>query len=205
MEGEEEGLLGEEAPASLDLLHKKINELENENERLKIEVSSPLWLDSCIVRTSRDLRISAETRNGFTDLLHHLFQSQSWTEDLAVEEEKETELINECVRELNEKNKAAAKLQEELARKTESVLKQQEEITQLLGQQVDLQKKVDIISRSDSAEDLLQFREMTYETSRFATGCILIPSKGQRIIIHYSSSCEITRSRTKRSVSTWRL
>ncbi|XP_028967182.1 trafficking kinesin-binding protein 1 [Galendromus occidentalis] len=105
MEGEEEGLLGEEAPASLDLLHKKINELENENERLKIE-------------------------------------SQSWTEDLAVEEERETELINECVRELNEKNRTAAKLQEELAKKTESLLKHQDEITQLLSQQVDLQKKL---------------------------------------------------------------
>ncbi|XP_078055782.1 trafficking kinesin-binding protein 1 isoform X5 [Mustelus asterias] len=56
-------------------------------------------------------------------------------------EEKEQQLVNDCVKELRESNIQLVNLAEELAKKTEDTARQQEEITHLLSQIVDLQKK----------------------------------------------------------------
>ncbi|XP_034031225.1 trafficking kinesin-binding protein 1 isoform X2 [Thalassophryne amazonica] len=56
-------------------------------------------------------------------------------------EEKEQQLVNDCVKELRDANLQISSLAEELSRKTEDASKQQEEITHLLSQIVDLQKK----------------------------------------------------------------
>ncbi|KAM8846821.1 trafficking kinesin-binding protein 1 isoform 2-T5 [Synchiropus picturatus] len=56
-------------------------------------------------------------------------------------EEKEQQLVNDCVKELRHANLQISSLSEDLARKTEDVSRQQEEITHLLSQIVDLQKK----------------------------------------------------------------
>uniref|UniRef100_UPI003AAB6BBD trafficking kinesin-binding protein 1-like n=1 Tax=Centroberyx gerrardi TaxID=166262 RepID=UPI003AAB6BBD len=56
-------------------------------------------------------------------------------------EEKEQQLVNDCVKELRDANIQMSTLAEELARKTEDASRQQEEITHLLSQIVDLQKK----------------------------------------------------------------
>ncbi|XP_018539835.1 trafficking kinesin-binding protein 1 isoform X5 [Lates calcarifer] len=56
-------------------------------------------------------------------------------------EEKEQQLVNDCVKELRDANLQISTLAEELARKTEDASRQQEEITHLLSQIVDLQKK----------------------------------------------------------------
>ncbi|XP_025068623.1 trafficking kinesin-binding protein 1 isoform X2 [Alligator sinensis] len=56
-------------------------------------------------------------------------------------EEKEQQLVNDCVKELRDANIQIASLSEELAKKTEDAARQQEEITHLLSQIVDLQKK----------------------------------------------------------------
>uniref|UniRef100_A0A668A8I9 Trafficking kinesin protein 1 n=1 Tax=Myripristis murdjan TaxID=586833 RepID=A0A668A8I9_9TELE len=56
-------------------------------------------------------------------------------------EEKEQQLVNDCVKELRDANLQMSTLAEELARKTEDASRQQEEITHLLSQIVDLQKK----------------------------------------------------------------
>ncbi|KAL6108875.1 trak1 [Pungitius sinensis] len=56
-------------------------------------------------------------------------------------EEKELQLVNDCVKELRDANVQMSSLAEELARKTEDASRQQEEITHLLSQIVDLQKK----------------------------------------------------------------
>ncbi|XP_037532337.1 trafficking kinesin-binding protein 1 [Nematolebias whitei] len=56
-------------------------------------------------------------------------------------EEKEQQLVNDCVKELRDANLQISSLAEELARKTEDSSRQQEEITHLLSQIVDLQKK----------------------------------------------------------------
>ncbi|XP_062847516.1 trafficking kinesin-binding protein 1 isoform X2 [Trichomycterus rosablanca] len=57
-------------------------------------------------------------------------------------EEKEQQLVNDCVKELRDANLQMSSLAEELAKKTEDASRQQEEITHLLSQIVDLQKKV---------------------------------------------------------------
>ncbi|XP_031432567.1 trafficking kinesin-binding protein 1 isoform X2 [Clupea harengus] len=56
-------------------------------------------------------------------------------------EEKEQQLVNDCVKELRDANFQLSSLAEELARKTDDASRQQEEITHLLSQIVDLQKK----------------------------------------------------------------
>uniref|UniRef100_H2RXI0 Trafficking kinesin protein 1 n=1 Tax=Takifugu rubripes TaxID=31033 RepID=H2RXI0_TAKRU len=57
-------------------------------------------------------------------------------------EEKEQQLVNDCVKELRNSNLQITSLSEELARKSDDASRQQEEITHLLSQIVDLQKKV---------------------------------------------------------------
>ncbi|KAM3929363.1 trafficking kinesin-binding protein 1 isoform 7-T7 [Leptodactylus fuscus] len=56
-------------------------------------------------------------------------------------EEKEQQLVNDCVKELRDANIQIASISEELAKKTEDAARQQEEITHLLSQIVDIQKK----------------------------------------------------------------
>ncbi|XP_062926146.1 trafficking kinesin-binding protein 1 isoform X5 [Mobula hypostoma] len=56
-------------------------------------------------------------------------------------EEKEQQLVNDCVKELRDANVQLVNLAEELAKKTEDAARQQEEITHLLSQIVDLQRK----------------------------------------------------------------
>nr|XP_060637750.1 trafficking kinesin-binding protein 1 isoform X7 [Anolis sagrei ordinatus] len=56
-------------------------------------------------------------------------------------EEKEQQLVNDCVKELRDANLQIGNIAEELAKKTEDAARQQEEITHLLSQIVDLQKK----------------------------------------------------------------
>ncbi|XP_066497635.1 trafficking kinesin-binding protein 1 [Hoplias malabaricus] len=56
-------------------------------------------------------------------------------------EEKEQQLVNDCVQELRQSSLQISTIAEELARKTEDASRQQEEITHLLSQIVDLQKK----------------------------------------------------------------
>ncbi|XP_077063881.1 trafficking kinesin-binding protein 1 isoform X2 [Siphateles boraxobius] len=56
-------------------------------------------------------------------------------------EEKEQQLVNDCVKELRDANIQLSSIAEELAKKTEDASRQQEEITHLLSQIVDLQKK----------------------------------------------------------------
>ncbi|XP_026156486.1 trafficking kinesin-binding protein 1 isoform X1 [Mastacembelus armatus] len=56
-------------------------------------------------------------------------------------EEKEQQLVNDCVKELRLSSLQINAIAEELARKTEDASRQQEEITYLLSQIVDLQKK----------------------------------------------------------------
>ncbi|KAM4029416.1 trafficking kinesin-binding protein 1 isoform 10-T10 [Anomaloglossus baeobatrachus] len=56
-------------------------------------------------------------------------------------EEKEQQLVNDCVKELRDANIQIVSISEELAKKTEDAARQQEEITHLLSQIVDIQKK----------------------------------------------------------------
>uniref|UniRef100_A0A7N6AT98 Trafficking protein, kinesin binding 1a n=1 Tax=Anabas testudineus TaxID=64144 RepID=A0A7N6AT98_ANATE len=69
-------------------------------------------------------------------------------------EEKEQQLVNDCVKELRDANLQISSLAEELARKTEDSSRQQEEITHLLSQIVDLQKKAKLYALEN--EELTQ-------------------------------------------------
>ncbi|NXM71591.1 TRAK2 protein, partial [Serilophus lunatus] len=57
-------------------------------------------------------------------------------------EEKEQQLVNDCVKELRETNAHISRISEELSEKSEEVLRYQEEISSLLSQIVDLQHKL---------------------------------------------------------------
>uniref|UniRef100_A0A8C7K5Y4 Trafficking kinesin protein 2 n=1 Tax=Oncorhynchus kisutch TaxID=8019 RepID=A0A8C7K5Y4_ONCKI len=57
-------------------------------------------------------------------------------------EEKEQQLVSDCVKELRESNSQMVNLTEELAHKNEEVMRHQEEISQLLSQIVELQHRV---------------------------------------------------------------
>nr|XP_014266338.1 trafficking kinesin-binding protein 1 isoform X6 [Maylandia zebra] len=69
-------------------------------------------------------------------------------------EEKEQQLVNDCVKEIRDANLQISSLAEELARKTEDASRQQEEITHLLSQIVDLQKKAKLYALEN--EELTQ-------------------------------------------------
>uniref|UniRef100_A0A8C4S495 Trafficking kinesin protein 2 n=1 Tax=Erpetoichthys calabaricus TaxID=27687 RepID=A0A8C4S495_ERPCA len=57
-------------------------------------------------------------------------------------EEKEQQLVNDCVKELRESNSQIVALTDELSHKNEELVKHQEEIANLLSQIVDLQQRV---------------------------------------------------------------
>uniref|UniRef100_A0A8C6KMT1 Trafficking kinesin protein 1 n=1 Tax=Nothobranchius furzeri TaxID=105023 RepID=A0A8C6KMT1_NOTFU len=78
---------------------------------------------------------NTSTPNRFIKHANHLE-----TETISYEE-KEQQLVNDCVKELRGANLQISSLAEDLARKTEDASRQQEEITHLLSQIVDLQKK----------------------------------------------------------------
>lgn len=57
-------------------------------------------------------------------------------------EEKEQQLVNDCVKELRESNSQMVSLTDELSQKSEELMRHQEEIAQLLSQIVELQQRV---------------------------------------------------------------
>ncbi|NXL84724.1 TRAK2 protein, partial [Alectura lathami] len=57
-------------------------------------------------------------------------------------EEKEQQLVNDCVRELRQTNAQISRITEELSEKSEELVRSQEEISSLLSQIVDLQHKL---------------------------------------------------------------
>ncbi|XP_026112105.1 trafficking kinesin-binding protein 2 [Carassius auratus] len=57
-------------------------------------------------------------------------------------EEKEQQLVNDCVKELRESNSQIVSLADELSQKNEDLMRHQEEIAQLLSQIVELQQRV---------------------------------------------------------------
>ncbi|MCI4385418.1 hypothetical protein PGIGA_G00050210 [Pangasianodon gigas] len=90
--------------SNVDVLQRKLRDLEEENLSLRSEASH--------------LKSETETY-----------------------EEKEQQLVNDCVKELRQSSLQISTIAEELTRKTEDAARQQEEITHLLSQVVDLQKK----------------------------------------------------------------
>ncbi|XP_061772273.1 trafficking kinesin-binding protein 1 isoform X1 [Nerophis ophidion] len=82
-------------------------------------------------------------------------------------EEKEQQLVNDCVKELRDANVQMSSLAEELARKSEDASRQQEEITHLLSQIVDLQKKAKMYAVEN--EELTQHLRAAKDAQRQLT------------------------------------
>ncbi|XP_046703915.1 trafficking kinesin-binding protein 2 isoform X2 [Silurus meridionalis] len=91
--------------SQLEALQSKLQELEEENQKLRVE--------AC--------QLKKET---------------------ITYEEKEQQLVSDCVKELRESNTQMVSLTEELSQKNEDLMKQQEEISQLLSQIVGLQQRL---------------------------------------------------------------
>uniref|UniRef100_A0A3P9PY32 Trafficking kinesin protein 1 n=1 Tax=Poecilia reticulata TaxID=8081 RepID=A0A3P9PY32_POERE len=96
----------------------------------KAETASGVFLSDTLQRKLKELE---EENLSLRSEASHL---KSETETY---EEKEQQLVSDCVKEL--RNLQISAIAEELARKTEDASRQQEEITHLLSQIVDLQKK----------------------------------------------------------------
>uniref|UniRef100_A0A8D3CS58 Trafficking kinesin protein 1 n=1 Tax=Scophthalmus maximus TaxID=52904 RepID=A0A8D3CS58_SCOMX len=86
-------------------------------------------------------------------------------------EEKEQQLVNDCVKELRDANLQRSSLAEELARKTDDASRQQEEITHLLSQIVDLQKKAKMYAVEN--EELTQHLGAAKDAQRQLTAELL--------------------------------
>ncbi|KAG5264717.1 hypothetical protein AALO_G00257250 [Alosa alosa] len=126
------GRLGLSAPSgsALDVMQKKLTELEEENLSLKTE--------------AYHLKTETETY-----------------------EEKEQQLVQDCVKELKQSSLQISTIAEELAKKTEDASRQQEEITYLLSQIVDLQKKAKMFAVEN--EELSQHLNAAKDAQRQLT------------------------------------
>ncbi|XP_028285413.1 trafficking kinesin-binding protein 1 isoform X2 [Parambassis ranga] len=98
----------------------------------KLEAASGSFVSDTLQRKLKELE---EENLSLRSEANHL---KSETETY---EEKEQQLVNDCVNELRLSSLQISAIAEELARKTEDASRQQEEITHLLSQIVDLQKK----------------------------------------------------------------
>ncbi|XP_036000816.1 trafficking kinesin-binding protein 1 isoform X2 [Fundulus heteroclitus] len=102
------------------------------SKKSKAETASGVFLSDTLQRKLKELE---EENLSLRSEASHL---KSETETY---EEKEQQLVNDCVKELRLSSLQISTIAEELARKTEDASRQQEEITHLLSQIVDLQKK----------------------------------------------------------------
>ncbi|XP_016530657.1 trafficking kinesin-binding protein 1 isoform X1 [Poecilia formosa] len=102
------------------------------SKKSKAETTSGVFLSDTLQRKLKELE---EENLSLRSEASHL---KSETETY---EEKEQQLVSDCVKELRLSSLQISAIAEELARKTEDASRQQEEITHLLSQIVDLQKK----------------------------------------------------------------
>uniref|UniRef100_A0A665TT62 Trafficking protein, kinesin binding 1a n=1 Tax=Echeneis naucrates TaxID=173247 RepID=A0A665TT62_ECHNA len=105
---------------------------KREGKKSKVEMASGGFVSDTLQRKLKELE---EENLSLRSEANHL---KSETETY---EEKEQQLVNDCVKELRLSSLQISAIAEELARKTEDASRQQEEITHLLSQIVDLQKK----------------------------------------------------------------
>ncbi|XP_017333299.1 trafficking kinesin-binding protein 1 isoform X1 [Ictalurus punctatus] len=84
------------------------------------------------------------------------------TSETSSYEEQEQQLMIVCVEELSSANKQVVAVSEELARKVEDSFRQQEEISSLLGQVVDLQQRCKVLIREN--EELTQHLNTSRES-----------------------------------------
>ncbi|KAK2888814.1 hypothetical protein Q8A67_014189 [Cirrhinus molitorella] len=149
--------LEEQLAQAIDQVHQLQHELAKKDELLRMVASASEESEtdsSC----STPLRHPAPT--GAALALSQLEALQSKLQELEEEnlslrseachltketitfEEKEQQLVNDCVKELRESNSQMVSLTDELSQKNEQLMRHQEEIAQLLSQIVELQQRV---------------------------------------------------------------
>ncbi|XP_034007180.1 trafficking kinesin-binding protein 2 isoform X2 [Trematomus bernacchii] len=150
----------EQLAQTIDQVHQLQHELSKKDELLRMvaSASEESETDSSV---STPLRQPPALRGNTTSsTLSQLENLQSKLQDLEEEnlalrseacqlktdtityEEKEQQLVSDCVQELRESNGQMVSLTDELSHKNEDLLRHQEEITQLLSQIVELQHRV---------------------------------------------------------------
>ncbi|XP_078323513.1 trafficking kinesin-binding protein 1-like isoform X5 [Crassostrea virginica] len=149
-----------------DVLEEQLNLLSEKVNQIKHELSLKDGLLQAF-SDNVDLSPSDESSSGSTDCLQHLggactlqkkvkdledenIKLRLETEQLSSEtlryEEKEQKLVDDCVSQLNAKKKELDLLAEELIKRSEECSGQKEEITGLLAQVVDLQRRLKIMT-----------------------------------------------------------
>nr|XP_005172143.1 trafficking kinesin-binding protein 2 isoform X2 [Danio rerio] len=149
--------LEEQLAQALDQVHQLQHELAKKDELLRMVASAS-------EESETDSSCSTPLRHpvpaGAALALSQLEALQSKLQDLEEEnltlrseachlkketityEEKEQQLVNDCVKELRESNSQMVSLTDELSQKNEDLMRHQEEIAQLLSQIVELQHRV---------------------------------------------------------------
>ncbi|XP_042622071.1 trafficking kinesin-binding protein 1-like isoform X1 [Cyprinus carpio] len=135
-----------------DLLHfyASTEDIEHASETLLIQKDSSSSLSNCVNYDFLHQKLKGLEEENFklrTEANELTFETNSY-------EEQEQRLMMVCVDELSTANKQVVSLSEELARKMEDSLRQQEEISALLGQIVDLEQRCKGLSTEN--EELTQ-------------------------------------------------
>ncbi|XP_078022039.1 trafficking kinesin-binding protein 2 isoform X4 [Epinephelus lanceolatus] len=152
--------LEEQLAQALDQVHQLQHELSKKDELLRIvasaseesetdsSVSTPLRQPQTPGGTTAAAALSQleSLQNKLQELEEEnlLLRSEACQlkTDTITYEEKEQQLVNDCVKELRESNSQMVSLTDELSQKNEELLRHQEEIAQLLSQIVELQHRV---------------------------------------------------------------
>ncbi|XP_076736523.1 trafficking kinesin-binding protein 2 isoform X2 [Maylandia zebra] len=152
-------VLEEQIAQSVDQVHQLQHELSKKDELLRMvaSASEESETDSSVSTPLRQPHLPGGTAAAALSQLESL---QSKLQDLEEEnlalrteacqlkrdtityEEKEQQLVSDCVKELRESNSQMVSLTEDLSQKNEELLRHQEEIAQLLSQIVELQHRV---------------------------------------------------------------
>lgn len=116
-------------------------------------------------------------------------------------EEKEQQLVNDCVKELRESNSQMVTMTEELSKKSEDLLRHQEEIAQLLSQIVELQHRIKELALEK--EELRVHLQASKEAQRQLTAELkeMVDRNAECVGMLHESQEEIKELRSKNTPS----
>ncbi|RWS16376.1 Trafficking kinesin-binding protein 1-like protein, partial [Dinothrombium tinctorium] len=123
-------------------------------------------------------------------------------EDIEYEEKKELQLIHDCAKQLTDANLQLITLQEELQRRTDDNIHQQEEITNLLTQVVELQRKIRELTHEN--ESLQSAIALSHECqNELSAELIDLKEKYATLLAAFHELQDELKARSKNSISHW--
>ncbi|XP_065149867.1 trafficking kinesin-binding protein 2 isoform X2 [Paramisgurnus dabryanus] len=208
--------LEEQLTQAVDQVHQLQHELSKKDELLRMVASASEESEtdsSC----STPLRHASSTGAAFA--LGQLEAMQVKLQDLEEEnhalrseachlkketftyEEKEQQLVNDCVKELRESSSQMVTLTEELSHKNEELLRHQEEIAQLLSQIVELQHRIKELALEK--EELRVHLQASKEAQRQLTAELkeLVDRNAECVGMLHESQEEVKELRSKNTPS----